>query len=132
MAERILSRCVENEAGCWIWTGAVFKNGYGAVSVDGNATTAHRAMMQSFVGRDAIQGKDICHKCDVRLCCNPAHLFVGSRSENMADCVSKGRMNNWNTAKTHCPKGHEYSDGNAYMHNGKRYCLTCKKAKRAR
>jgi hypothetical protein len=37
-------------------------------------------------------GMDVCHKCDVRLCINPDHLFVGSRLVNMRDAMSKGRL----------------------------------------
>ena len=33
----------------------------------------------------------ICHTCDNRLCCNPAHLFVGSSSDNIVDMWRKGR-----------------------------------------
>ena len=52
---------------------------------------AHRGSFLVAYG-DLPAGKQICHTCDNPACINPAHLWAGTASENMQDCVSKGRM----------------------------------------
>lgn len=81
-----------NEGGCRLWTGtksAIHGYGYFGIST-GRATTAHRVAYLLAKG-EIPEGLDVCHACDVRLCCNPDHLFLGTRKENMEDCKRKGR-----------------------------------------
>lgn len=80
---------------CWEWQG--HKNsisGYGLfeITVDGqrHAIAAHRASYELFNG-PITEGLFVLHKCDNRPCINPDHLFVGTQTENMIDCVNKKR-----------------------------------------
>jgi len=89
--------------GCWIWTGAISPGGYGVVR-NGKATTrAHRLAYVLATGADLTPAIDVCHRCDVRACCNPDHLFAGSRRDNMADCAAKGRIRTPNAPGERCP-----------------------------
>lgn len=74
---------------CWVWQGAVSKTtGYGVVGH--RAQPAHRVMWILTFGEPAI-GLMVLHKCDVRRCINPAHLFLGTHQDNMDDMVAKRR-----------------------------------------
>lgn len=77
--------------GCWIWTGAKSKCGYGYATMDGVYMSAHRASYQLYKGRIE-KGQHIQHSCDNRICVNPDHLTAGTRQENIQDMVNKGRQ----------------------------------------
>lgn len=91
--EKILQR-VRVENGCWLWGRAVSSNGYGFmwVSERRRYQNTHRASYEAFVGPIA-RGLQVLHRCDVRLCVNPAHLFLGTQKDNIADMIAKGRDN---------------------------------------
>ncbi len=107
--------------GCWLWTAAVSKGGYGRFGVDGGVGYAHRWVYEHFIGL-VPEGLDIDHLCRVRNCVNPDHLEPVTRGEN----IRRGRSHT--REKTHCPKGHPYSGENLVVHNlknGKR-CRKCR------
>jgi hypothetical protein len=83
--------------GCWLWTGGVQRGGYGGFRVSPKMTKrAHRFAWELSHGPIPAVNEDgvevvACHRCDVRLCVNPTHMFLGTDADNMADCRAKGR-----------------------------------------
>lgn len=90
--DAIRDRCSLSESGCWVWRGAT-ASGYPRAKVNRKLVSVHRLAYELANPGTETKGKDVCHKCDNPKCCNPAHLFAGSRRENMQDCKSKGRLN---------------------------------------
>ena len=85
---RFMSKVAPPDAnGCWNWMGAQNGRGYGQFHFDGKTRQAHWFLLHV----KPSCGEEACHKCDNRLCVNPDHIFIGTRSDNMRDCVRKGR-----------------------------------------
>lgn len=82
----------EPTSGCWLWTGGTKEYGYGVIGLgrrEQGTAKAHRVAYELYHG--CADGKVIMHTCDNPACVNPTHLRAGTLSDNMRDCVAKGR-----------------------------------------
>lgn len=86
--DKFFARTKETPEGCWIWQGG--RSGkYGKTTYLYETWLAHR--LAWFFTHSEVPSALVCHKCDTPLCVNPAHLFLGTHSDNTKDAVSKGR-----------------------------------------
>ena len=76
---------------CWLWHGTLERNGYARFKANGRKTLAHR-MSWMLSGRKIPPSMCVLHKCDVRHCVNPDHLFLGTYKDNQQDAMRKGRQ----------------------------------------
>lgn len=93
--ERFWGKVDRSGSGCWLFGAHVDHLGYGrfrSAALSSTGFLAHRYSWLLAHGAIPV-GLDVCHKCDVRGCVNPAHLFLGTHTDNMQDMLRKGRGN---------------------------------------
>lgn len=92
----------DTNGGCWLWNRALGAYGYGLcnrwIKEKKKSYPAHRESYSIFKG-EIPKGMLVCHKCDVRSCVNPNHLFLGTDLDNIRDMDRKGRRKNAKTFK---------------------------------
>lgn len=90
--ERFWRLTRKSDQSCWIWTGALTYDGYGRIRPGTGHlyVTVHRFSWEMHHG-SIPNGLCVLHRCDVRTCVNPSHLFLGTNRDNIDDMVRKGR-----------------------------------------
>lgn len=113
---------VDKSPGCWNWTAAKDRDGYGVWSVRQNGKIkqyrVHRvALMGTPNGLD--ESLTVDHLCKNKTCLNPEHLEQVSLAENVK------RSTSFNGSKTHCKNGHEFTVENTRITATRRFCKKC-------
>lgn len=118
---------IGNEQECWPWLAYCNKGGYGNFQYEGKPHLAH-SFAYKLTSLDLLHGLFVLHACDNPPCCNPNHLYGGTKSDNEQDKLRRGR--NINKNKELCKFGHEYNIANTRVDvNGSRQCKTCDAAR---
>jgi hypothetical protein len=94
LRDRLFSRVIEANDGCWLWTGAKDVGNYGRLGCvlrgKHRSLSVHRTIWEMANG-PVPEGLFVCHHCDTPACVNLKHLFLGTQYDNMNDMVRKGR-----------------------------------------
>lgn len=132
---RVLGACVEQDNGCWMYQRHCNRSGYGFVYYKGRMVNAHRVIWLSLNGPIA-DGLVVCHTCDNPPCCNPSHLWLGTKAENNRDREVKGRsarnlLPGWGSRNgrlklvDRCRRGHRVSPETIAPRSGRQTCRIC-------
>lgn len=79
------------ESGCLIWMGCETGKGYSQIRFNGKLQFVHR-LSYSLAFGEITNNLCVLHRCDTPSCINPRHLFLGTKKDNIRDCISKGRQ----------------------------------------
>lgn len=81
---------------CWPWLGRTNDKGYGYTYVTPTKTIGAHRQALVYSGVEVPEGRKVLHAvCDNPICCNPAHLKVGTQADNIRDMDEKGRRDGW-------------------------------------
>jgi hypothetical protein len=122
---------VDFSGGCWEWTAAKDRRGYGRFRWQGRVVFSHRLAYELLVA--PATGLDIDHLCRNPGCCNPEHLEAVSHAVNVGRGLAAVVNSEKWSAPRECPHGHPLSDDNLYVHYNarlkrlNRQCRTCKR-----
>ena len=145
-------RHVDKSGNCWIWTASRYPNGYGVFGISRKSLMSAHRYSWTLANGEIPPGICVLHRCDVRTCVRPDHLFLGTQQDNLADMTEKGRRRGrWSRERvnvvdtprqikprmkpgdTHCPRGHEMTPENTYVPRpNQRACKACARLRHLR
>jgi hypothetical protein len=92
LIDRLLNKVIVNDiTDCWEFQGGKNNIGYGMIRDGKGMRTTHRVSYEEHSQTKIPPGLVVMHSCDNKICCNPAHLTVGTHKDNSQDMIRKGR-----------------------------------------
>lgn len=86
----------EPNSGCWLWIGACGSSGYPQLTVIDEVTGRPKSVRLHRYVCEQTHGSQndlyALHKCDVKVCLNPAHIYYGTQKENVSDAYARGKV----------------------------------------
>lgn len=127
--QRLMGRVRKSKNGCWLWTGAGYRGGYGRIGLRGRVWMVHRVVYEHFL-RHVEEDEVIDHLCRKPRCCNPEHLEAVKDAVNiLRGAIPRGRKH-YLGKRTHCKHGHPLSGDNLVWEEcrgrPRRVCRTCR------
>jgi HNH endonuclease len=124
---------VYKTANCWFWIGAIRPGTfYGSITISNRSHDAHRVAWFMAYGVWPPKGMWVLHRCDIRQCVNPDHLFLGTSQDNQRDSGSKGHVSTM--PQETCKRGHKFDRTRVRFRHGhleeSRWCSICNKRPR--
>lgn len=83
---------IDPETGCWLWQRSTRGSGYAQVSACDHKSRMASHMVYEMYKGDIIDGLFVMHTCDTPRCVCPKHLVLGTPTDNVQDCIRKGRF----------------------------------------
>ena len=120
--ERVDYYCVQQDDGCYVWTGATTK-GYGIVQIGGHSYRVHQWVWENENGPLPV-GHNLHHLCHNTRCREVSHLELLPAGEHNLLHGLRGAPA-LNATKMACVREHPFTPENTYIHNGKRKCRRC-------
>lgn len=127
----------EPNSGCWLWTGGIGSDGYGIFGEikskwEGNAVFPGAHVVSYVLHHGPVpEGREVNHKCRVRLCVNPQHLEAATHLDNVRYSADAFRERGLRIRRSHCSRGHEMTDENVVL-SGSRKERTCRECRKIR
>ena len=81
------------DCGCLVWMGATTRKdkGYGLIAINGKKRKLAHILAYELKNGPIPEGMKVLHKCDISLCVNPNHLYLGTQADNVKDMCNKNR-----------------------------------------
>lgn len=110
-----ISECIDFTSECWVWTGHRTETGYGILDLKNcelpQSTAQVHRIIYSLCIEPIPEGLCVLHRCDNPPCVRPAHLFLGTNLDNIADKIGKGRQAKGRAVR----RNHEHLKGEAVI-----------------